>query len=134
LHGLAGAGKTSVALAYAHSDPAEGGVTWQFPAVLAAGFTELAAALGAREGAGDPVVTVHGALAASAAEWLLMFDNAPDPEAVEAFLPPAGRGRVLITSRNALWPPGQAVEVPVLDRDVAADFLAVRTGDTDRQA
>jgi Domain of unknown function (DUF4062)/Tetratricopeptide repeat len=138
LHGLAGAGKTSVALAYAHRHLAETGITWQFAAqdsaVLAGGFGELAATLGTREGAGDPVVGVHGALAASRAEWLLILDNAPGPEAVEAFLPPTGRGRVLITSRNALWPPEQAVEVPVLDLDVAAGFLAARTGDTDRQA
>jgi hypothetical protein len=135
LHGLAGAGKTSVALAYAHNHPAAG-ITWQFaaedPAVLVAGFTELAAALG--EGAGDPVAAVHGALAASAAEWLLVFDNASGPDAVEALLPPAGNGRVLITSRNALWPPGQALEVPVLDLEAAADFLVTRTGDADRRA
>jgi len=137
LHGLAGAGKTSVALAHAHQHLAEGGVTWQFaaedPAVLAAGFTELAAQLGAQERAGDPVVAVHRALAASAVGWLLVFDNAPDPEAVQAFVPPAGNGRVLITSRNALWP-GQGLEVPVLDLGAAADFLAARTGDADRQA
>jgi hypothetical protein len=40
-YGLAGAGKTSVALAYAHRHQAEVGVAWQFPAqdpaVLAAG-------------------------------------------------------------------------------------------------
>jgi len=138
LHGLAGAGKTSVALAYAHNHPAEGGITWQFaaedPAVLAAGFGELVTALGAGEGTGGPAVVVHRALAGSAAGWLLMFDNVPGPEAVEAFVPPAGNGRVLITSRNALWPPGQGLNVPVLDLEVAADFLAARTGDTDRQA
>ena len=66
--------------------------------------------------------------------WLLVFDNAPGAEAVEAVVPPVGDGRVLITSRNALWPPGQALEVPVLDFEVAADFLATRTGDTDRRA
>ena len=138
LHGLAGAGKTSVALAYAHNHLTQGGITWQFaaedPAVLAAGFTELAAALGAQERAGDPVVAVHGALAASAAGWMLVFDNAPGPEAVEAFVPAVGNGRVLITSRNALWPPGQGLEVPVLDLQVAADFVAARTGDADRLA
>ena len=137
LHGLAGAGKTSVALAYAHNHLAEGGITWQFaaedPAVLAAGFTELAAQLGAQEGAGDPVVAVHGALAGAAAGWVLVFDNAPSPEAVDGFVPPVGNGRVLITSRNALWP-GQGLELPVLDRGVAAEFLAARTGDADRQA
>ena len=51
-----------------------------------------------------------------------------------AFVPPAGPGRVLITSRNPIWPPGQAVEVAVLDREVAAGFLAARTGDADRRA
>src|SRR5215831_2635800 len=41
LHGMAGAGKTSLALAYAHNHLAEAGITWQLaaedPAVLAAG-------------------------------------------------------------------------------------------------
>src|SRR5207244_2963040 len=103
-----------------HTYLTEGGITWQFeaedPTVLAAEFTELAAQLGAAggAGAGNPVVAVHGALAASAAGWLLLFDNAPGPEAVEAFVPAVGNGRVLVTSRNALWPPGQALEVPVL--------------------
>ena len=140
LTGIGGAGKTSVALGYAHRHLAEVGAAWQFAAedltVLAAGFGELAAQLGARDALDtrDPVASVHGVLAAFPAQWLLIFDNAPDRASVERFLPPAGAGRVLITSRNALWPPVQAVEVPVLDRAVAAGFLAARTGDTDDQA
>jgi hypothetical protein len=138
LHGLAGAGKTSLALAYAHNHLGEDSITWQFaaedPAVLAAGFTGLATALGVPEGAGNPVVAVHRALAGAAAGWLLMFDTAPGPEALEGLVPPVGDGRVLITSRNALWPPEQALEVPVLDLGAAADFLVARTGDTDRLA
>ena len=138
LHGLSGAGKTSVALASSHRHLAEAGIAWQLAAedstVLAAGFAELAAQLGAGERAGDPVAAVHAVLAVYPAGWLLVFDNAPDRASVERFLPPAGDGRVLITSRNALWPPGQAVEVPVLDTAVAAGFLAARTGDADHQA
>jgi Domain of unknown function (DUF4062) len=139
LSGLGGAGKTSVAVEYAHRHLGEVGVAWQFPAedaaVLAAGFGELAAQLGAREQAGgDPVAAVHGVLAAYPAGWLLVFDNAPDRASVAAFEPPGGAGRVLITSRNALWPPSQLVEVPVLDTVVAAGFLAERTGDRDSQA
>jgi Tetratricopeptide repeat len=49
-------------------------------------------------------------------------------------MPPVSDGRVLITSRNALWPPRQLVEVPVLDVDVAAGFLVERTRDSNRQA
>ena len=137
LCGLGGAGKTSVAVEYAHRHLGEVRVCWQVaaedPAVLAAGFGELAAQLGAADG-GDPVAGVHAVLAGGGSRWLLVFDNAPDRAAVAVFVPPAGPGRVLITSRNQIWPPGQAVEVPVLDRQVAAGFLAARTGDADRRA
>jgi hypothetical protein len=117
LHGLGGAGKTSVALAYAHNHLAETGIAWQ----LAAEDTTVLAA-------------VHATLAGYPAGWLLVFDNAPGRASVERFLPPAGGGRVLVTSRNALWPPGQGVEVPVLDLGAAAGFLAARTGDADHPA
>ncbi len=137
LCGLGGAGKTSVAVEYAYRLLGEVGVAWQLPAedpaVLAAGFGELAAQLGAADG-GGPVASVHGVLAASPAPWLLVFDNAPDRASVATFVPPAGPGRVLITSRNQIWPPGQALEVPVLDPEVAAEFLVSRTGDADRRA
>jgi hypothetical protein len=140
LCGLGGAGKTSVAVEYAHRHLGQVGVAWQLPAedatVLAAGFTGLAAQLGTggAAGGGDPVVAVHSALAAYPGQWLLIFDNAPGQGPVRAFLPPAGNGRVLITSQSAVWPPGQAVEVPVLGIEVAAVFLVNRTGDLDSQS
>ena len=140
LCGLGGAGKTSVAVEYAHRHLAEVGVCWQFaaedPAVLAAEFAVLAAQLGAREVVDprDPVASVHALLARAQAGWLVVFDNATDRASVEAFIPPAGPGRVLITTQNQHWPPGQALDVPVLDPGVAADFLADRTGDPDRAA
>jgi hypothetical protein len=104
--------------------------------VLLAEFARLAAQLGAREvvDARDPVASVHGVLAAFPARWLVVFDNAPGQEAVQRFVPPAGRGRVLITSQSAVWPHGQPVEVPVLDTGVAARFLVNRTGDADQRA
>ena len=138
LCGLGGAGKTSVAVEYAHRHLAEVGVCWQFPAedpaLLAAEFAVLAAQLGAREVVDprDPVASVHAVLARQEAGWLVVFDNVPDWASVAAFVPPAGLGRVLITTQNQHWPPGQAVEVPVLDPEVAADFLVNRTGDPDR--
>jgi hypothetical protein len=140
LYGLGGAGKTSVAVEYAHRHLAEVGLAWQFPAgdtaVLLAEFARLAAQLGAREvvDTRDPVASVHGVLAAFPTGWLLVFDNAPDRGSVAPFVPPAGPGRVLITSRNQIWPLGQALEVRVLDPQVAAEFLVNRTGDPDGQA
>jgi Tetratricopeptide repeat len=140
LCGLGGAGKTSVAAEYAYRHLAEVGAAWQFaaddPAVLAAGFGELAAQLGARDvlDTRDPVASVHGVLAAYRREWLLVFDNAADRTSIEAFLPPAGRGRILVTSQNQNWPAGHALDVPVLDTEVAAGFLVNRTGNPDRRA
>ncbi len=134
LCGLGGAGKTSVAVEYAHRHLAGLGVVWQFPAeepaTLAAAFSDLAAALGARDllDAGDPVAAVHGALAAWPRAWLLVFDNATGLAAVQGLLPSAGNGRVLVTSKSVLWPPGQVLDVPVLDVDTAAAFLVNRTG------
>ena len=96
LCGLGGAGKTSVAVEYAYRHLAEVGVAWQFPAedpaVLAAGFGELAAQLGARKRRDprDPVASVHAVLAAYPAEWLLVFDQCARPGIGEA-IPAAGR-------------------------------------------
>jgi len=50
---------------------------------------------------------------------------------IAEFQPPAGSGQVLITSQNQNWP-GQALDVPVLDPEVAAGFLVSRSGDPDR--
>jgi tetratricopeptide (TPR) repeat protein len=139
LSGLGGAGKTSVAVEYAYRHLDQVGVAWQFAAddamVLAAGFAELAAQLGARNltDARNPVTSVHTVLARFPAPWLLIFDNAVDLASVAGFLPPAGPGRVLITSQNANWP-GQHLHVPMLDPQVAAGFLVDRTGDPDWQA
>ena len=139
LCGLGGAGKTSVAVEYAYRHLGQAGVAWQFAAedatVLAAGFGELAVQLGAQglADAGSPVASVHRVLARFPVPWLLIFDNAADMASVAAFLPPAGPGQVVITSQNTNWP-GTLLEVPVLDPDVAAEFLVGRTGDPDRQA
>ncbi len=113
---------------------------WQFPAedpaILAAEFAVLAAQLGAREVVDprDPVASVHAVLAQAGAGWLVVFDNAPDRASGAPCIPPAGPGRVLITTLNQHWPSGQALDVPVLDPEVAADFLVNRTGDPDRAA
>ena len=112
---------------------------WQFPpeepTALAAGFGDLAAQLGARDllDVGDPVAQVHAVLAAVRGGWLLIFDNASGPAALQGVLPPAGDGQVLITSQDPHWT-GQAMDVPVLDQDVAAAFLQARASSADQSA
>ena len=140
LYGLGGAGKSSVVVEYAYRHLAEVRLAWQFaaadPAVLADKFRELAVELGVRDlrVTRDWVATVHGMLAQYPARWLLVFDNAADAASMAEFLPPAGPGRVLVTSQNPAWQTGQTMEVPVLRPEVAADFLVQCTGDPDRQA
>jgi hypothetical protein len=119
---------------YAYRHLPEVGACWllqaEDPAVLAAEFAVLAAQLGAREAgdARDPVAAVHAVLARAQGGWLLVFDNVPDQAAVERFLPPAGDGRVVVTTQSQHWPAGQALDVPALDLEVAAAFLVSRTG------
>ena len=131
LCGLGGAGKTSVAVEYAYRQADRCAVVWQLPAEdpagLAAGFAELAAHLGIGAGGGDTVGRVHAVLARRD-DWLLVFDNVPEPAAVAGLVPPAGGGRVVITSQFGSWPGRAVLEVPVLDRAVAAGFLLDRTG------
>jgi transcriptional regulator with XRE-family HTH domain len=140
LCGLGGVGKTSVALEYAHRHLTEVKVCWQFsaedPELLAAEFAVFAAQLGVRNvaDARDPVATVHGVLAQPGGGWLLIFDNVVKRTSLERFLPPAGDGRVLITTQNQHWPTGQGLNVSVLGPEVASDFLLNRTTDSNRAA
>ena len=129
LHGLGGAGKTSVALEHAHRHMDDYGVVWQFAAgdqaTLPPGFAELGRELVGHDrfAAADHVAQVHGILAARPDGWLLVFDNAAGHAALRGVLPPAGHGHVIVTSQDPHWPAGQPVEVPMLDVDVAAEFL-----------
>ena len=140
LSGLGGVGKTSMAAEYAHRHLAEVSVAWQVPAedetVLRQDLAELAAQLGGRDlvDPRDPVTSVHAVLATWPSPWLLIFDNVPDDGSGRRFLPPAGPGRVIITSQSQHWPGRRVLDLPVLGIDVAARFLVSRAGDPDEAA
>ena len=140
LSGLGGAGKTSVAVEFAHRHLDRNAVVWQFAAEeatnLKAQFGELAALLRAAgsDDTGDPVAQVHSILATIPGQWLLVFDNAQDEVSLQNVLPPAGNGRILITSQNPHWTVGGVIEVPALNDDIAAAFLQKRTGSEDEGA
>jgi hypothetical protein len=58
--------------------------------------------------------------------WLLVFDNADEPEEINDFIP-RGSGHVLITSRNQRWQGVvDAVEVDVFSRTESMEFLSKR--------
>jgi tetratricopeptide (TPR) repeat protein len=138
LHGLGGVGKSSLALEYAHRHwiTEDYGLVWWVgtaePATVATQLgTLLAAQLEVDAEGGDAVAATQAVLAARTDAWLLVLDNAESLDAVREFLPPAGVGHVLVTSRNPGWYPHPRLEVPDLDPPAAVAFLVGRTGDPD---
>ncbi|WP_198170432.1 FxSxx-COOH system tetratricopeptide repeat protein [Actinoplanes awajinensis] len=124
LHGLGGAGKTQIALEYVHRFAANYDIVWWIPAeqpsLVRAALSELAEALDLPTGP-STAETVDGVLDALRRgepyrRWLLVFDNADQPEEIRQYLP-AGAGHILLTTRNLAW--GRyvtATEVPVFTR------------------
>lgn len=111
LQGMGGVGKTQLALEYAWRHRSEYELVWWVPAETPAqvqqALIELAAKLGI-SGAGDPASTVRSTLDALQtgspySNWLLIYDNAGDPAAIRPFIPSAGPGEVMITSRSTEW-------------------------------
>jgi cellulose biosynthesis protein BcsQ/tetratricopeptide (TPR) repeat protein len=135
LYGLAGVGKTTLVIEFAHRFQPDYDVTWWIdassPERIAAGYTELAREVGADRATEDPIAAARRWLA-SHSGWLLVLDAASDPEAVREDVPREQRGHVLITSRNPRWGSvATALEVPVLDRRDSVELLRRRTGDVD---
>ncbi|MDG4791261.1 hypothetical protein O7626_36115 [Micromonospora sp. WMMD1102] len=145
LHGLGGCGKTSIALEVcARSD---GGPVWWVSAVdevsCRAGLTAVARLAGASEQelrAGDLGDVLWGRLAGLASGWLLVVDNADDPEVLagsgqladgNGWLRPAEVvGLVVVTSRSGGWPSWcHPQRVGMLDEDLAAEVLRDAAGE-----
>ncbi|MFC8715954.1 FxSxx-COOH system tetratricopeptide repeat protein [Kitasatospora sp. NPDC057198] len=137
LYGLGGVGKTQLALEYAHRYMSHYELVWWIDAEqgenVVVSLADLARGFGLR--VGD---TVEEATQAALAvrerlergeptpHWLLIFDNADDPEAVRRFLPD-GPGHVLVTSRNQGWNgAAEVLNVDVFDRAESVDHLTRR--------
>jgi len=117
LHGMGGVGKTQLAIEYAHRFADNYDVVWwldaEKTALLEAQYADLAVVLGCSE-PGAPPATVRRAVRSDLhrrRDWLLIFDNAVDPDDLRDWLP-NGLGHVLITSRSGGWSE-LAITVPV---------------------
>jgi hypothetical protein len=132
LYGMSGVGKTQVAAEYAHRFGDEYEVVWWMSAeragLVGEQFAELADALGLVQ-AGAGLGTVRRAVFSwlrSHNGWLVVFDNAEDPEVVANWLP-GGNGHVLITSRELSWEEiAVPVEIDVFGRDESVELLVRR--------
>jgi len=132
LHGMGGVGKTQLAIEYAHRHSRDYDIVWwldsENTSLLAQQFTELAGKLGCAP-AGTAPDAVRSAVLSDLHDrdrWLLVFDNAEQPDELSPWLP-AGPGHVLITSRSGAWAE-LAIPVPVdvLPRAEAVALLHTR--------
>ena len=138
LTGMGGVGKTQLALAYAQRYRADYQLGWWVPAETELGMVTALADLAVVLGL--PAELPPAELAAGARDalgersgWLVIFDNAPDPAAVAEYLPGAGGGHVLVTSRDSAWQGiADPVPVDVLSQQEAVGLLLRRSGDSDK--
>ncbi|MFB6889498.1 FxSxx-COOH system tetratricopeptide repeat protein [Kitasatospora sp. NPDC056327] len=133
LYGIGGVGKSQAAIEYAHRFAAAYDVIWWVPAqqlaVVPQKLAELAPHLGVTVD-GDVTRTARAVLEALGSgrphrRWLLLFDNAEDPEQLDPWLPASGReGHVLVTSRDLRWArrPGH-LPVEVFDREESVELV-----------
>jgi tetratricopeptide (TPR) repeat protein len=135
LHGMGGVGKSQLAVEYVYLHQADYDVVWwipaERPAQIGSALVELAKRLGVGGGAeaNTAVPAVIDALRTGVPHdnWLLVFDNAEDPRTVREYFPQGGRGRVLVTSRNAQWANvARSLEVDVFTREESKELLRRR--------
>ncbi|HEU0131150.1 MAG TPA: tetratricopeptide repeat protein [Mycobacteriales bacterium] len=130
--GLGGIGKTTLAVEHAYRRSGDYDVVWwvraEDPTVLAADIAALAGPLGLVSGAFDQsesLAAVRRWLEGHS-RWLLVFDNAETPEAVEPYLPRRRTGHVLVTSRNQHWPDADMLPLAVPPEDEAIQLIRRR--------
>ena len=138
LHGLGGVGKTQIALEYVYRFASDYSLVWwlpsEEPAALSSTYAALAVELGLAP-ADAPIKDVLPLLRKHLEHnggWLLVFDNAENPSAIDAYIPRAAAGRVIVTSRHDTWPPARAIDVDIFQRPESIDFLLRRARSTDR--
>jgi tetratricopeptide (TPR) repeat protein len=145
LHGIAGVGKTQLAIEYAHRYAQEYDIVWWVDAEQRTLIGEQLATLAATAGWADRLTDAPVAIAEvqrrlrGQPRWLVVFDNADGPESVRPWLP-QGPGHVLITSRNPGWGLlAHPAPIDVLPRDESVALLSLINGalestDADRLA
>ncbi|MEG3631300.1 FxSxx-COOH system tetratricopeptide repeat protein [Streptomyces poriticola] len=147
LFGLGGVGKTQIVLEYVHRFIADYDLVWWISAEHKDGILASLAELGSRIGAsgGNDMALASAEVVQMLASgtpttrWLLVFDNADDPETIKRYFP-SGGGHILVTSRNQAWAQqGASLSVDVFPRQESVEHLTrlapgLSTGEADQVA
>jgi hypothetical protein len=148
LHGMGGIGKSLAAVEYVYRNANDYDLVWWIPSEngseIQASLVKLAQRLELKvEYSGD--TAVRAVLDALEDEtfpyrWLLVYDNADEPEDAREFWPRGGNGHIIITSRNPQWAEvARPVSVEVFQRVESCELLQRRNpelsdADADRLA
>jgi len=131
IRGMAGVGKSQLALEYAYRFRKKYKVAWWIsatdPTLIPGQLARLATTAGI-EADSDIEITITKLLTRlrTTRRWLIIFDNAESPETIRPFIPDS-RGHVIITTRRAGFEAISAVhQIHVMDSDEAVDFLQKR--------
>lgn len=132
IHGMGGVGKTQLAIEYAYRHQSEYDIVWWIPSErpgqIGQALVELAGRLGLETSTEANIAgpAVREALREGRpfSRWLLIFDNADNPEQVRHYFPTGGNGTILVTSRNRRWGlVGGSLEVDVFTREESKELL-----------
>lgn len=142
LSGPAGTGKSEIAREYGHRFANDYDIVWWVHAgdreQARECLTQLARVLTV-DVAGDAAASVVTALAHDTRRWLLIYDNADDPDALDALIPDRGPGHVpghvVLTSRSAERAVGRPLaKTAALTSEDAITLLRRVPGMTDADA
>ncbi|MFE1438873.1 FxSxx-COOH system tetratricopeptide repeat protein [Streptomyces sp. NPDC058739] len=142
LHGMGGVGKSQLALEFVYRHAAEFELVWwiaaERPTQIQQAFVEMSRRLHLPVSA-EAITAVPAVLEALRTgvpygKWLLVFDNAESPNAVQEFFPSAAEGgptgSVIVTSRNPQWNTlAHPLEVDVFTRPESIQLLRRRNPD-----
>jgi tetratricopeptide (TPR) repeat protein len=138
IYGLGGIGKTQIAVEYAyryrHDYTAILWILADSEQSIAGDFVNIAHAFNLLEKDNAKQAAIVDGVRRwldQNENWLLIFDQADNPEDLRKFLPQQRRGHVLVTSRKQAFQPigiTQAIALDALSPQAAIEFLLKRTG------
>ena len=135
LHGMGGVGKSQIAIEHVYRRSRDYRLIWWIPSeqtnLIVQSLIELGEQMGLRAGADRsavPAVLEALRVGEPYSNWLLVFDNAENPQEVRQFFPNDGPGRVLVTSRNSQWSSlANSLEVDVFAREESVALIKRRS-------
>ncbi|MGN9912788.1 FxSxx-COOH system tetratricopeptide repeat protein [Phytohabitans sp. LJ34] len=144
-HGMGGVGKTQLVTEYAYRYADRYDIVWWIPSEQQSLVLQSLHELGRRLDTPATADLQQAAslvleeLAASSLRWLLIYDNANEPEDITRLIPVRG-GHVVLTSRDQTWSEvWDPIQVGVFERAESIELLRKRSGsmsaaDADRLA